>query len=320
MYKILVINPGSTSTKFAVFEDDNQKAAYTIRHSMEDVSKFKRVIDQLDYRYELIMNFLKKEKIDVSGFSAVIGRGGLLPPMQSGVYAINKEMMELMGRAVKGEHASNLGAFLAYKMAGESGKCMAYIADPIAVDEMSDLARISGLPEVPRTSLFHALNHKAIARLHAEKTGRKYEDLNLIIAHLGGGITVGAHQKGRVVDVNQGLDGYGPFSPERSGTLDAGVIVRMCFSGNYTQAELLKKLAGQGGLTAHCGTNNVLELEKKIEEGDKHAKLILQAMCYTISKEITSLLAVFKGKIDGIILTGGIAYSDFIVNEIKSRV
>lgn len=320
MHKILVINPGSTSTKFAIFEDDVETNVYTIRHTTEEVSKYKHVIDQLDYRYELIMNLLSDEGIEVADFSAVIGRGGMLSPVESGIYHVNRPMMELMRKAIMGEHASNLGAFLAFKIAGESGKCMAYIADPVAVDELSELARISGLPEVPRRSTFHALNHKAIARLHAEKVGRKYEDLNLIIAHLGGGITVGAHQKGRVVDVNQGLDGYGPFSPERSGTLDVGQVVRMCFSGTYSEAEILKKLAGKGGLVAHCGTNNVQELEKKVGEGDEHAKLILQAMSYTISKEIMSLFAVFKGTHDGVLLTGGIAYNPFVVNEIIKRI
>jgi butyrate kinase len=225
-----------------------------------------------------------------------------------------------MRKGIMGDHASNLGAFLAFKIAGNSGKCMAYIADPVAVDELSDLARMSGLPEIPRRSTFHALNHKAIARLHATKIGKKYEDLNLIVAHLGGGITVGAHQKGRVVDVNQGLDGYGPFSPERSGTLDAGQLVRMCFSGKYTEAILLKKLAGKGGLVAHCGSNNVQELEQRAENGDEHTKLVLQAMSYTISKEIASLFAIFRGKVDGVLLTGGVAYNHFVVNEIKSRI
>ena len=320
MYKILVINPGSTSTKFAIFEDDVQTHVYTIRHTTEEITKFKHVFDQFDYRYELIISLLKKEKINLTDFAAVIGRGGMLSPVESGIYAVNQPMMELLKNATMGEHAGNLGAFLAYKIAKESGNCMAYIADPIAVDELSDLARISGLPEIPRRSTFHALNHKAIGRLHAEKVGKKYEDLNLIIAHLGGGITVGAHQKGRVVDVNEGLTGYGPFSPERSGTLDAGQLVKMCFSGKYSESELLKKLAGKGGLVAHCGTNNVQELEKRASEGDEHIKLILRAMSYTVAKEIASLMAVFKEKIDGVLLTGGIAYNNFVVNEIKSRI
>ncbi|MFV0471854.1 MAG: butyrate kinase [Paludibacteraceae bacterium] len=318
MYKILVINPGSTSTKIAIYEDDRKISSYTIRHSSEDTNRFKHIIDQLDYRYTLITDLLKVENIDLTGFSAIIGRGGMLPPVQSGIYAVNEPMLAILRKAVIGEHASNLGAFLAYKMAEKSEKCLAYIADPVAVDEMSDIARIGGLPEVPRRSMFHALNHKAVARFHAEKIGKRYEELNLIVAHLGGGITVGAHKRGRVVDVNQGLDGYGPFAPERSGTLDVGVIVKMCYSGKFTQAEMLKKLAGKGGLTAHCGTNDVQELERRIEKGDEYTKLVLQAMAYTIAKEIMSLFTVFKGKNDGVVITGGIAYSKFITDMIKS--
>ncbi|MGC3978847.1 MAG: butyrate kinase [Paludibacteraceae bacterium] len=320
MFKILVINPGSTSTKFAVFEDDKQISAYTIRHTAEETAKYQKTIDQLAYRYKLITDLLEKEKINITEFSAIIGRGGMLTPVQSGVYFVNEAMMDVLRKAVVGDHASNLGAFLAYELAHNPEKCMAYIADPVAVDEFSEVARISGLPEIPRRSTFHALNHKAIARLHAEKMGKRYEELNIVVAHLGGGITVGAHQNGRVTDVNQGLDGYGPFSPERSGTLDAGQIVKMCFSGRYSETEMLKKLNGKGGLIAHCKTNNVQELEEKIKQGDGHAKLILEAMAYTVSKEIMSLFAVFKGKNDGVLLTGGIAYCDFVVNEIKARI
>lgn len=321
MHKILVINPGSTSTKFAVFEDDKQVAAYTLRHSTEEISQFKTVIDQLDYRNQMITDFLKKEGIAVADFSAVIGRGGMLTPVESGVYNVNDAMLDVLKRCVVGEHASNLGAFLAKKIAAEAGnRCRAFIADPVAVDELSDIARISGLPEIPRRSTFHALNHKAIARQHADAIGRPYEELNLVIAHMGGGITVGAHEKGRVVDVNQGLDGYGPFSPERSGTLDAHVLVQMCYSGKYTESEIMKKLAGKGGITAHLGTNDMMDLENRVAQGDEKATLIVSAMAYTIAKEITSLFAVFKGKIDGVLLTGGIAYFKYVVNEIKARV
>ncbi len=319
MFKILVINPGSTSTKFAIYEDELQKAEYSISHSMEELSEFKHIIDQLDYRYNLIMNRLETEGEDISTLSAVIGRGGMLPPVQSGVFAVNEAIMYVLRNALIGEHASNLGAFLAHKISRQAN-CSAFIADPVSVDEFSEVARISGLPEFPRISMFHALNHKAAGRHHAKQACKKYEELDLIIAHLGGGITVASHQKGRVVDVNQGLDGYGPFSPERSGTIDAGQLVKMCFSGKYTQAELLKKLAGKGGLIAHLGTNDVREAEKRMNNGDKHAKLILEAMIYTVSKEIMSHFAVFKGKIDGVILTGGIAFSKYIVTEIKSRI
>lgn len=319
MYKILAINPGSTSTKFGIYDDEEKIAEYSIRHQQNELSKFPHIIDQLEYRYNLIIDFLHKENVEISSFSAIIGRGGMLPPLQSGIYKVNDEILYVLKNAIIGEHASNLGAFLADKIS-KHANCSAFIADPVSVDEFIPIARISGLPEFPRISMFHALNHKAAARHHAKQVGKNYEELNLIIAHLGGGITVGSHQKGRVVDVNQGLDGYGPFSPERSGTIDAGQLVKMCFSGKYTQNELLKKLAGKGGLFAHLGTNDVQEIEKRINNGDEQAKLILDALIYTVSKEIMSHFAVFGEKIDGIILTGGMAFSNYIVDGIKSRI
>ena len=319
MHKILVINPGSTSTKVAVFDDNKQIELFSVRHSVDELMQFPHVIDQFDFRYNLILKTLEEKGIGLD-FSVVMGRGGMLPPIESGIYEVNEKMLVTLRKAERGEHASNLGAFLADKIAGQIPGCRAYIADPVSVDEMQEVARISGMPEIPRQSIFHALNHKAAGRFHASKVGKKYEELNLVIAHLGGGISVAAHKKGRVVDVNQGLDGYGPISPERSGTLDNGQMVRLCLSGKYTEREIMRKLAGKGGLIAHLGSNDVQELVKKAEGGDEKVKLILDAMCYTIGKEIGSMLMVFKGDVDGVILTGGVAFSEYVVTRVKEMI
>lgn len=319
MHKILVINPGSTSTKVAVFEDSKQIELFSVRHSVEELMQFPHVIDQFDFRYDLILKTLEEKGISLD-FSVVMGRGGMLPPIESGIYEVNEKMLATLRKAERGEHASNLGAFLAEKISGQIPGCKAYIADPVSVDEMQEIARISGMPEIPRQSIFHALNHKAAGRFHASKVGKKYEELNLVIAHLGGGISVASHKKGRVIDVNQGLDGYGPISPERSGTLDNGQMVRLCLSGKYTEREIMRKLAGKGGLIAHLGSNDVQELVKKAEGGDEKVKLVLDAMCYTIGKEIGSMLMVFKGDVDGVILTGGVAFSDYVVTRVKEMI
>ena len=319
MHKILVLNPGSTSTKVAIYEDDKQTELFSVRHSVDELMKFPHVIDQFDFRYDLIMNTLKEKGIALD-FSLVMGRGGMLPPVQSGTYQVNERMLGTLRKAERGEHASNLGAFLADKIARQIPGCKAYIADPVAVDELDEISRISGMPEIPRESIFHALNHKAAGRYHASKVGKKYEELNLVIAHLGGGVTIAAHRQGRVVDVNQGLDGFGAISPERSGTLDCGRLVKLCFSGKYIQQELLRKLAGKGGLIAHLGSNDVQELVKKAEAGDEHVAMVLNAMSYTIGKEIGAMLAVLRGNVDGVILTGGVAFNDFVVNYVKEMV
>ncbi len=319
MSKILVINPGSTSTKIAIFDMNEKEHEFTIHHSVVELSQFTHISEQFDYRYELIIKSLEERGIPMD-FCVVMGRGGMLPPMESGVYKVNQKMLDTLERAERGEHASNLGAALANRISTECGKCTAYIADPVSVDELSEVARMSGMPEIPRQSIFHALNQKAAGRWHAMKMERKYEDLNLIIAHMGGGISVGAHQKGRVIDVNQGLDGYGPFSPERSGTVDAARLVKMCFSGKYSEREILRKLAGKGGLTAHFGINDLRELERMAEEGDERIKMGIEAMAYTVGKEIGALFAVMHGKVDGVILTGGVAFCGIAVDYIKKMV
>ena len=320
MYKILSVNPGSTSTKFAVYEDEKLVSLHTKRHLPEELKPYKTLTEQCAFRKKVILETLAEDHIALSELSAVVGRGGLVRPMESGVYGVNDKLLHDLKYATVGEHASNLGGIIAFEIAQEVSGCQAFIADPVVVDEMQDVARISGLPFIPRRSQFHALNHKAVGRRYAAKNGVRYEKLNLVIAHLGGGISVAAHRQGRVVDLNQGLDGYGPFSPERSGTLDAGMLVKLCFSGDYKEDDVRKMLVGNGGLMAHLGINEVTKVLQLIEEGDEHAGLIMQAMAYNVAKEIGAMAVVLKGDVDAIILTGGIAHSQFVVDYISRMV
>ena len=320
MFKILSINPGSTSTKFAVYEGDRLVSLHTVRHTSEELTAYKTIIDQCEFRKEVILKQLNEDGILFNELSAVVGRGGLVRPLESGVYEVNDLLLYDLKYNTVADHASNLGGIIAHEIAAEIKGCRAFIADPVVVDEMQDVARISGSPLIPRRSQFHALNHKAVARKYAIAHGTEYERLNLVVAHLGGGISVAAHRQGKVVDVNQGLDGYGPFSPERSGTLDAGQLVKICFSGKYSEAEVKKMLVGNGGLMAHLGTNEVQKIALLADEGDEKAKLILEAMSYTISKEIGAMFAVLRGDLDAVILTGGVAHSQFVVDYIKRMI
>lgn len=320
MYKILSVNPGSTSTKFAVYDDEKLICLHTIRHSAEELAPYKHIFEQYEFRKNLILQRLERDGIALNELSAVVGRGGLVRPLESGVYVVNDKLIADLKSAHTSEHASNLGAFIAREIANMIPNCRAFIADPVVVDELQDVARISGLPQIPRRSMFHALNHKAVARKYAAAIGTSYEQLNLVVAHLGGGITVAAHRLGKVVDTNQGLDGYGPFSPERAGTLDAGLLAEMCFSGKYTHEEIKKMLVGKGGLMAHLGTNEELKAEQQAEAGDEKSKLILEAMAYNVAKEIGAMLVVLHGKVDAVILTGGIAHSQFFVDYIKKMI
>lgn len=316
--KILVINPGSTSTKIAVYKNEKKLNEQTIRHSSQEISKFNSIIDQVDFRKVLIYEALEKWNISPDSFKAVIARGGLLRPIEGGIYNVNKNMLDDLKSGEYGMHASNLGALIAVLI---NKKAKVFIADPVVVDELDSIARLSGHPDHPRVSIFHALNQKAIANEYASKINKKYNELNLIVAHLGGGITVGAHKRGRVVDVNNGLSGDGPFSPERPGTLPFDSVIKKAFSGEFSSsAAFLKSLIGKSGLVAYLNTNDVREVEKMIEAEDKNAELILKAMAYQISKEIASLAAVLKGDVDAILITGGVAYSKFITNEIKNRI
>ncbi|MBS4056112.1 MAG: butyrate kinase [Bacteroidetes bacterium] len=318
--RILTINPGSTSTKFAVFVGTDPVFIKTIRHSSEELAPYEKITDQFQFRKELILTQLKQADINLSEIRAVVGRGGLLKPIESGVYAVNQAMMNDLRNSPLGEHASNLGGLIAYDIALSLPDAQAFIANPVVVDELDEIARISGHPLLPRISIFHALNQKAVARQHARSIMRRYEDLNLIVVHLGGGITVGAHKQGRVVDVNQGLDGDGPFSPERTGSLPVGELVRLCFTGKYTQKEILKMIKGEGGLVAYLGTNSAYEVEQKVQQGDKYAELIYNAMAYQVAKEIGAMATVLKFQVDGILITGGIAHDKYFVNQVIERV
>lgn len=308
MYKLLIINPGSTSTKIAVFHDKEQVFKKNIKHSTEEVSKFEKIADQFEFRKDVIMSELKAEGINLTGLTAVVGRGGLLHPLTSGVYEVNAAMIRDLNEAANGEHACNLGGLIANSIAKEFG-VKAYIADPVVVDEMDDVARYSGHPLFPRKSIFHALNQKIIARTHAKAVNRKYEDLNLIGIHLGGGISVAAHKKGRVVDVNNALNGDGPFTPERSGVLPSGPLMNACFSGKYTKKDIDLMLKGQGGFVAYLGTNDALTVEKEVRAGNKEWENVYRAMAYQIAKEVGGLAAsAFSMDVDGIFVTGGMAY------------
>nr|WP_206154650.1 butyrate kinase [Clostridium beijerinckii] len=316
---MLIINPGSTSTKISVFEDEKEVFGETIRHSSEEIGKFKHISDQQNFRTEVILKILKDNKIDIKELDAVVGRGGLLKPILSGTYKVNDNMLRDLKESVKGEHASNLGAIIANEISKTIGKS-AFIVDPVVVDEMEEIARLSGVPELPRKSIFHALNQKAVAKRYARENSKNYEDVNVIVAHMGGGVSVGAHKKGKIVDVNNALDGEGAFSPERSGGVPSGDLARMCFSGKYTLEEILKKITGKGGFVAYLDTNDARVVESAALDGDPKAKIVHDAMGYQVSKEIGAAATVLNGNVDAIILTGGMAYGKPIVNLIRERV
>jgi len=318
-YRILAINPGSTSTKIAIFDDEKPVIETTLRHPTEEINKFEKIYDQYEFRKNVILDTLNENGINLTKLNAVVGRGGLLKPIKGGTYNVNDKMLEDLKVGVLGEHASNLGGILAFEIASKLN-IPAFIVDPVVVDEMEDVARISGMPEIERKSILHALNQKAVARRAAKEIGKPYNELNLIVAHLGGGISVGAHNKGRIIDVNNALDGEGPFSPERAGGLPVGDLAKLCFSGKYTIDEIKKKIKGKGGLVAYLGTNDGREVVKMIENGDKKAELVYKAMAYQVSKEIGSCAAVLKGKVDAVVITGGIAYDEMFVGWIKERV
>ncbi|MGS0971744.1 MAG: butyrate kinase [Candidatus Izemoplasmataceae bacterium] len=316
---ILAINPGSTSTKIAIYENQTEVFKKSIRHQTEDIQAFKSVYEQFHFRKQTILDALKETDYTLQDFQAIVGRGGMLRPIESGTYAVNDLMLDDMKKATRGEHASNLGCVIAKKLADEVN-IPSFIVDPVAVDEMDDHARFTGMPEIKRASLFHALNQKAVALKAAASLDKPYHETNLIVAHLGGGISVGVHKLGRVVDVNNALDGDGPMSPERSGSVPIGPLYKMVFSGKYTLEEIKRKNYGQGGLVAYLGTNDGYEIEQRIKNGDEKAKFIVEVMAYQIAKEIGSAAAVLKGQVDAIVLTGGLAYDSFIMDYIKDHV
>lgn len=316
--KILVINPGSTSTKIAVYENETPLLVRNIRHTVEELAPFTTVAEQFEFRKSLVLSQLEKEGIPFE-FDAVIGRGGLVKPISGGVYEVNEAMKQDTVHAMR-THACNLGGLIADDLAKVLPGCRAFIADPGVVDELNDVARISGSPLLPRITIWHALNQKAIARRFAAEHHIRYEALDLIVCHLGGGISVAVHQHGRAIDANNALDGEGPFSPERAGTLPAGQLIDLCFSGKFTKDELKKRISGRAGLTAHLGTTDIKAIVQSIEAGDKHAELVLDAMIYNVAKSIGAAATVLCGKVDAILLTGGIAYSDYVVSRLIKRI
>lgn len=318
MLRILAVNPGSTSTKIAVF--DGQEPVFTeiIAHQASELSAYTRVADQYPLRRDAVLGSLASHGVDLASLAAVVGRGGMLCPVPAGTFVVSERMIEQLSAPGPREHASNLGAIVAHEIASRVG-VPAYIVDPVCVDEFEPLARVSGLPEIERRSLSHALNLKATARRAARDLGQSYESLNLIVVHMGGGISVSPHRRGHMIDVNQALDGGGPFSPERAGGLPVGDIMRLCYSGRYTYEQLFHRVAGQGGLVAHLGTNDAQEVERRIAAGDEHARLIYEAMAYQTAKEIGAMATVLHGRVDAIVLTGGLAHSELLCGWIRER-
>lgn len=317
--KILVINPGSTSTKIAIYEDEKAIFLKNLHHENEELDKLISIDDQFSFRKKIIIDEITNAGFTVDSLDLIVGRGGLLRPIESGIYEVNDKMINDLKTAER-QHASNLGALIANEISKTKPGLKAYIADPVVVDELQDIARYSGHPEFSRMSIFHALNQKAVARSYSQSLGKNYEELSLIIVHMGGGISVGAHKNGKVIDVNQALDGEGPFSPERSGTLPIGDVIKAAFSGKYTQAEMLKMVVGKGGMTAYAGTNDAYKLELAAVDGDKDAEMLYKAMAYQVAKEVGGMASVLKGNIDGIVLTGGLAKSEYLNNFIKERI
>jgi butyrate kinase len=316
-YKILAINPGSTSTKIAVYEDENVIFSKSISHSTGELENYKNVSEQFDMRKESVLNILEENDFNKENLDAIVGRGGILPPVKSGAYLINEVMVDRLKNRAIVEHASNLGALIAYEISKNLG-INSYIYDSVAVDELTDVARVLGFPEVERTCLSHALNSRAMAIKFAKDNNKDYKDMNLIVAHLGGGITIAAHEKGKMVDVVS--DDEGPFSPERSGKIPVKKVVDMCFSGRYTHKDMLKKIRGKGGIWAHLNTVDIREVEDMIENNDEKAKLIYNALIYQVAKGIGELSTVLEGDVDAIILTGGIAYSKKLTEALSNRI
>ncbi|MGB2806041.1 MAG: butyrate kinase [Candidatus Zixiibacteriota bacterium] len=318
-YRILSINPGATSTRVALYLNENPLKVEVIRHSTEDLSSFKGTLDQLDYRKELVLRFLEENEVKVAGLAAVVGRGGPFKPLESGTYGVNDKMLsDIKSGNVQADHPSNLGALIAHEIVKGTG-VPSFIVDPVSVDEFIPEARISGLPQIKRKSLSHALNMKMAARKAAKKLGKKYEELNLVIVHLGSGISVSAHRRGRMIDVNNAND-MGPFSPQRVGALPVTGLAKLCFSGEYTLKEMIELLTKKGGLLAHLGTDNVEEVERRVDGGDQEAKLVYDAMVYQISKEIGAMATTLQAKVDAVLLTGGIANSERLTDSITQKV
>ncbi len=316
--KSLIINPGSTSTKIGVFEDEKLLFEETLRHSTEEISKYAAIVDQKDFRKKIITDLLEEKQFDIKSLNVVVGRGGMLKPIPGGTYAVTDTLLADLKAGVQGQHASNLGGILAREI-GDSIGVPSYIVDPVVVDELMPIARYSGVPELPRTSVFHALNQKAVAKRYAKEIGKTYESLRLIVVHMGGGVSVGAHEYGMVVDVFNALDGDGAFSPERAGAVPSGALIKMCFSGQYTEKEVYGKIVGKGGFNAYLGTNDMREVTRRANEGDREAAKAKEAFLLQVSKNIGSMACVLSGKVDQIIVTGCISYGADVCDSLKER-
>ncbi len=320
-FRLLIINPGSTSTKLALFEGERETTKATVRHSAEQLAAHVHVVDQVPMRLECVRSFIEEHGIEIGSLDAIAARGGLLRPVESGTYRVDEAMLAELKAAPHGEHASNVAAILGRELANEArGDVPVFVVDPVVVDELADVARYSGLPEAPRRSTFHALNHKAAAREAATQLGREYERCNLIVAHLGGGISVGAHEAGRVVDVSNALDGEGPFSPERAGGLPTRAVVKLALHGGLSEMGLRRRLAGRGGVVAYLGTNDMIAVDRACREGDAKATAVLEAMAYQTSQTIAMHGATLAGKIDAVVLTGGLTHSELLVELVRGRV
>lgn len=316
--RMLVLNPGSTSTKVAVFDGESPMFEETLRHGRDELLQFPSIMDQLDYRKNMVLELLAARGFEIASLAAVVGRGGLMRPVASGTYAVNEAMLHDVRVGFLGQHASNLGAVLAHDIAEPAG-IPSFVVDPVVVDEMNDLARYSGVPEIERASLVHALNVKATARRAARELERSLDEVNLVVAHLGGGISVVAIDGGRMTDVSSALSA-GPFTPERAGTVPTLELVDMCFSGDHTRDDVRRKLVGGGGFVAYLGTNSAREVEDRITKGDERAAVVMDAMIYQVAKEIGAMAAVLKGNVDAVVLTGGLANAEYITSRLASYV
>jgi len=315
--RILAVNPGSTSTKISVFEDETETWSHKLTHTSQELEAYgTNIFDQYSFRYDVIVSAIEQAGYPVESLDGVVGRGGLVKPIPGGTYIVDDNLLKDLKTGILGQHASNLGGPIAHELAKKAG-CPSYIVDPVVVDELEPIARFTGTPAISRRSIFHALNQKAVARKTAETMGRVYSDCNFIVVHLGGGISVGAHRRGKVVDVNNALDGDGPFSPERSGGLPVGDFARLCFSGKYALEDVKKMIKGNGGIVAYLGTNDMMQVENEVEMGNSRWLAVYMAMAYQIAKEIGSMAAVLKGDVDAVIITGGIAYDKKFVNWIE---
>ena len=317
-YRILAINPGSTSTKIALFENEREIFYTTISHSAEELSRFKSIMEQKDYRTNLVLKELEEKGVELSSLSAVVGRGGLLKPLESGTYEVNEKMIEDLKRAERGEHASNLGAVIAMEIAKMAG-VKAYIVDPVSVDELPKIAKITGMKEIEKPVLSHALNTKAVAKRFAREKGTLYEKLRLIVVHLGSGNSISAHVGGKMVDVTNSME-EGSFGMDRAGGVPCMQLLKLAFSGKYEFKELKRKLFGEGGMYSYLGIKDFRDVEKRIINGDDEAILITDSMIYQIAKDVGAMATVLNGKVDAILITGGLAKSNWLVKNLRRRI